>query len=203
MLEHWGRRVLYVLVGREAVIVVVIPAKGQSRRLANKNMIMVNGRPMLHYTIEEARRSKRATRVYVSTDSDTIAEYAEGQGIPMIRRPESLGGETSVMDVYRHAVEIIEADTGEAVSILIGLQPDHPDRDVGVDDALGMFEHEGADRLMSEDACGSHNGSYYILSRHFLETDESRKDIVLIDNCTNVHYREDLDRAAERLRARR
>jgi CMP-N-acetylneuraminic acid synthetase len=185
------------------VIVIVIPAKGDSRRLPNKNMVVLNGRPMLQYTIEEATRSKRAPRVYVSTDSDTIAEYVGRQGIPVIRRSEALGGDVSVTDVYRHAVENIEAATRQSVSVLVGLQPDHPDRDVGVDEALGTFESEGADRLMSEDATGTHNGAHYILSRHFLETGKSRKDVVIVDDCTNVHCLEDLDRPAGRLRTSR
>jgi CMP-N-acetylneuraminic acid synthetase len=85
------------------MIVIVIPAKGASNRLPNKNMTPINGRPMLDYAIEGALASKRAAAVYVSTDSDAIAAHAAACGIKVIRRPESLGGEVPIIEVYRHA----------------------------------------------------------------------------------------------------
>lgn len=182
------------------MIVCVIPAKGGSGRLPNKNMIDLNGRPMIDYTIMEAKKSKRVNEIYVSTDSDAIAAHAKKLGVKVIRRDESLGGETLIVTVYRHALAAIGADP--RISILVGLQPDHPDRDVGIDEALEVFEKEGADRLASKEANGNKNGSHYILSRHFLDTDQLRKEVFITDDCTNVHYAEDLHRASERLKAR-
>lgn len=177
------------------MIIAVIPAKGGSRRLPNKNMTKVGGRPMLDYSIQAARACERIDAVYVSTDSDETALHAESHGVPVIRRPESLGGETPIADVYRHAV----GNVGEKVTAVVGLQPDHPDRDVSVSEALDRFLAEGADRLMSTEADGTKNGAHYILSRHFLETDESRKDVVIVDDCTNIHHASDLARAEARL----
>jgi CMP-N-acetylneuraminic acid synthetase len=183
------------------MIVAVIPAKGSSSRLPNKNMAPVNGRPMIEFAIDEARASKRLDRFCVSTDSDAIAAHAEKLGVTVIRRPEELSGETPIIEVYRHAVAQIE-DEGARVVTLIGLQPDHPDRDVSIDEALSAFEDASADRLMSTEADGTKNGAHYILSRRFVETGESRKDVTIIDDCTNIHFQEDLDRAAARLAAR-
>ena len=177
------------------MIIAVIPAKGGSRRLPNKNMTKIGGRPMLDYSIRAARECERIDAVYVSTDSDEIALHAESHGVPVIRRPESLGGETPIADVYRHAV----GSVGEAVTTVVGLQPDHPDRDVSVSEALDRFLTESADRLMSTEADGTKNGAHYILSRHFLETDASRKDVVIVDDCTNIHHASDLSRAEARL----
>ena len=177
------------------MIIAVIPAKGGSRRLPNKNMTKIGGRPMLDYSISAARGCERIDAVYISTDSDEIALHAESHGVPVIRRPESLGGETPIADVYRHAV----GSVGEAVTVVVGLQPDHPDRDVSVGEALDRFLAEDADRLMSTEADGTKNGAHYILSRHFLETDKSRKDVVIVDDCTNIHHASDLSRAEARL----
>ena len=181
------------------MIVIVIPAKGASSRLPNKNMAPLNGRPMIDYAIDAARASRRAEAVYISTDSEAIAAHAEARGIGVIRRPESLGGEVPLIDVYRHA--LAELDDPH-ISILVGLQPDHPDRNVSVDQAVETFEIEGADRVTSTQADGTKNGAHYVLSRRYLETGESRKDVALVDDCTNIHYPADLERAAARLSAR-
>jgi len=181
------------------MIIIVIPAKGGSGRLPKKNIAPLNGLPMMDYTIMEARRSQRVDEIYVSTDNDEIAANAEKNGVKVIRRPESLGGDVPIVDVYRHAVAQLDDAN---VSIVVGLQPDHPDRDISVDEALAIFDKEEVDCLYSEEADGTKNGAHFIMSRQFLDSDESRKDIYIVDDCTNVHYQEDLDAAAVRLRER-
>lgn len=180
------------------MIVIVIPAKGQSSRLQNKNMAVINGRPMLGHTIDWARQSMLADAIYVSTDSDEIADFAVSQGIDVIRRPLSLGGDVPIIDVYRHAVDSIAGH--EEIEIVVGLQPDHPDRDVSVDKTIELLKREGADRVVSKQADGEKNGAHYVLTRHFVDTGESRRDAVLVDDCTNVHFEADMQRAQRRLR---
>jgi large subunit ribosomal protein L33 len=63
------------------MIVIVIPAKGASSRLANKNMTVLAGRPMIDHTIDAARASRRAEAIYITTDSEAIAAHAEARGI--------------------------------------------------------------------------------------------------------------------------
>ena len=182
------------------MIIIIIPAKGKSRRLANKNMTPINGRPMLDYAIDDALRSERADAVYVSTDDDAIAAHAEARSIPVIRRPESLGGEVPIIDVYRHAIANIE--DGPMVDIIVGLQPDHPDRNVSVDEALDRFERAGADVLNSVEADGTKNGAHYIMSRHFIDAGEARESVTILDDCTNIHFSGDLEQAARTLASR-
>ena len=182
------------------MIVIIIPAKGGSTRLPNKNMALINGRPMIDYAIDDALASKRAEAVYVSTDSDVIASHAESRSIPVIRRPESLGGEVPIIDVYRHALAAMPE--GHRVGVVVGLQPDHPDRTVSIDEAIAAFERAGADVLNSTEANGTKNGAHYVLSRHFVDTGEVRAKCTVIDDCTNIHFDRDLDQAAKRLAAR-
>lgn len=181
------------------MILIVIPAKGGSSRLPGKNIASLNGKPMIDYTIAEARNSRRASRIIVTTDDDEIDALVRSRGIEVVRRPPSLGGDVPLFDVYKHAAMQIGI---EKVDILIGLQVDHPDRNVRVDDALAMFEGKGADFLYSTEASGTKNGSYKIYSRKMLRTGKADKEVVLIDDCTNIHYAADLERVAEILRAR-
>jgi CMP-N,N'-diacetyllegionaminic acid synthase len=183
------------------VIVVVIPAKGGSSRLPNKNMALVNGRPMIDYTIDAALASKRASAIYVSTDSDAIESHARSRKVGVIRRPETLGGDVPIIDVYRHALANIP--DGDKVSVVVGLQPDHPDRELSIDETIAIFERERVDVLASAEADGTKNGAHYVLSRRFVETGEARKKITVTDNCTNVHFQEDLVRAEARLALRK
>ncbi len=181
---------------------IVIPAKGGSTRLPNKNMALINGRPMIDYSIDQALASKKADAIYVSTDSEVIAEHAKTRGLNVIMRPESLGGETGLLDVYRHALENIN---DESIKIFVGLQPDHPDRKVSVDEAIEMFQSEkGLDMLASQEADGTKNGSHCIVTRKYLEsgkspaTDPINKKMIE-DDCTNVHFMDDLLKAQENL----
>ena len=182
------------------MIIIIIPAKGASNRLPSKNMTPINGRPMIDYSIDEALSCKRAQAHYVSTDSDEIAAHAVARGIKVVRRPESLGGEVPILEVYRHALANIPE--GAQATVVVGLQPDHPDRDLSIDETIAVLEREGADRVMSKEPNGTKSGAHYVLSRHFVDSGNSRKDITLVDDCTNIHYPADLERAARRLAAK-
>ena len=181
------------------MIVIIIPAKGGSSRLPNKNMAILNDRPMLDYTIDQAQGCMRAGAVYVTTDSDSIEAHASGRGVGVIRRPESLGGDTPMVDVLRHALGVID---NPKISVVVSVQPDHPDRHMTVDQAIETFEREGADLLHSTEADGTKNGAHHIMTVGYLENENAEKTIYVIDDCTNVHYQEDLDRASERLKNR-
>jgi CMP-N-acetylneuraminic acid synthetase len=187
------------------MIVVIIPAKGGSSRLPNKNMRLIHGRPMLDYVIDYAEQCSRIDEIYVSTDSDEIAAHARSRDLPVIRRDASLGGETPLIVVYRHALQEMN---NPDIDIVVGVQPDHPDRTKTLDEVLDMFLAAGSDCevLYSTEADGTKNGAHYIMSRSFLDSGKDPatalyKKVCVIDDCTNVHYQEDLDRAAERLAA--
>ena len=53
----------------------IIPARGGSKRIKNKNLIDFNGRPIIKYTIDNANRSKLFDKIHVSTDSNKILNY--------------------------------------------------------------------------------------------------------------------------------
>ena len=57
------------------MIVAVIPAKGGSKRLPKKNMYLINGKPLLEYTVKYIEKSKLIDKFYVSTDNEDIVSY--------------------------------------------------------------------------------------------------------------------------------
>lgn len=179
------------------MIIAIIPAKGGSKRLPNKNMILLNSKPMIQYAIEYVRSCSLIDELYVSTDSDSINDFVKQLGVKVIRRPNTLGGETPIIDVYKHALNNVK--NKELVKVLVGVQPDHPDRNISLIKAIKLFKNKNLDRLLSKDIEGNKNGAHYILSRSFLDTGISKKDYITIDNCTNVHYESDLANASKRL----
>jgi len=175
------------------MIIAIIPAKESSTRLPGKNMINLNGKPLIDYSIDSTLNSKYINKVLISTDSDKIDEHCKQKGLEVIRRPISLGGDTPILDVYRHAINKLSIKNKFTV---VGVQVDHPDRRVSLDKAIEIFLKEKVDRLMSKQKNGVKNGAHYILSDYFVSKEHSRKDITIIDDCTNIHYEEDLKKAS-------
>ena len=175
------------------MMIAIIPAKGHSKRLHNKNMSILNGRPMLDYTINYARTSKQIAEIYVSTEDEGIETYCLRRGLNVIRRTPDLCGETPIIDVYRHAFRQI--DDGH-IAAIVGLQPDHPDRKLNLDGVIAKFLEEDLDHLFSKESDEQKNGAHYILSRAVLLGQAPKKDAYVYDHCTNVHTKEDLEQAS-------
>ena len=87
--------------------VAVIPARGGSKRIQNKNMKLFCGTPIIKYSIDVAIQSGIFDKIIVSTDNDEIAKYSEDNGadVPFIR-PANLSDDfSSVNDVIVHAAK--------------------------------------------------------------------------------------------------
>ena len=178
------------------MIIAVIPAKGASSRLPNKNMKPINNKPMLFYSIQAAKECDIIDKIYVSTDSDEIAEYSASCGIEIIRRGEELGGEAPIVEVYKHAVKTLNDD---AIKYIVGIQPDHPDRTVDLSSAIKYVLDKKYDELISVDGSGTVNGSLKIMSAEAIKSNRIGAVATIMDDCTNVHYLEDLKKAESNL----
>lgn len=87
----------------------IILARGGSKGLPNKNIKLLEGKPLLAYPIEAALKTKNINKVYVSTDSQQIADVAYKFGASVIRRPDHLSTDKSLdIDALRHTVGFLE-----------------------------------------------------------------------------------------------
>lgn len=133
----------------------IIPARGGSKGVPNKNIRILNGKPLIVWTIEQAIASKGISRVVVSTDSMEIAEIAEAAGaiVPALRPPELAGDTTPTEPVLIHEIErFVETERPDVVALL---QPTSPLRLPGsIDRAICKLNTEKADSLVS--VCRSH-----------------------------------------------
>jgi pseudaminic acid cytidylyltransferase len=86
--------------------VAIIPARGGSKRIPNKNIKVFAGQPIISYSINAAKDSKLFDRIILSTDSKEIAEIGKSYGaeVPFMRPSELADDYTGTADVLIHAL---------------------------------------------------------------------------------------------------
>jgi N-acylneuraminate cytidylyltransferase len=79
---------------------VIIPAKGDSKRLVGKNKRVIAGKTLLEHSIEYAKKSTLASSIIVSTEDEETKNIAESYGVEVVGRDKDFMGEREVADVY-------------------------------------------------------------------------------------------------------
>ena len=83
--------------------IIVIPARGGSKRLPRKNILPLAGKPLIAHSVEYALRDFAPEDIYVSTDAPEIMQAVEPYGVRVIERPGALSGDfTPTADVLQH-----------------------------------------------------------------------------------------------------
>jgi CMP-N,N'-diacetyllegionaminic acid synthase len=115
------------VIERERVIAIV-PARGGSKSIRNKNLRPLGGKPLLAWPIASAQQTPELDRIIVSTDDPRIAETARSLGAECYDRPaEYAGDEALVVDVIRHLYGVLRAE-GETARIAVLLEATSPFR---------------------------------------------------------------------------
>tara|TARA_B100000029_G_scaffold192869_2_gene190978 strand:- start:1835 stop:2554 length:720 start_codon:yes stop_codon:yes gene_type:complete len=112
-------------------ILAIIPARGGSKSVPKKNIRNLNGKPLIAYTIEAAKRiEEKFHKIIVSTDDEEIAEVAKhyGADVPFIRPSNLAEDKTPTYPVLQHAVNFVEKDDGINIDLIMLLQPTAPFR---------------------------------------------------------------------------
>lgn len=119
-------------------ILAIVPARSGSKSVVNKNIRLINNKPMMAYSIEHALNSKLINRVIVSTDSEEYAEIARQYGaeVPFIRPAEYATDTALDIDVFRHALTFLKDTEGYEADIVVQLRPTYPYRDPADIDAM-------------------------------------------------------------------
>lgn len=137
-------------------ILALVPARGGSKSIPRKNLIIVGGKPLIAHSIEQARASRLVSRTVVSTDDSDIAAVARTYGaeVPFIRPAEYAQDISPDIDVFRHALQWLAEHEGYRPDLVVHLRPTGPVRRVAlIDRAITlMLEHPEADALRSVSA---------------------------------------------------
>jgi len=130
---------------------VIIPARGGSKSVPKKNIKLLGDKPLIHYTIEVARKIFKDSDIYISTDSKEIKRVAEETGIhvPFLRPKELSTDNTSTRDVLLHSIDFYEKKNSFSPDIIVLLQPTSPFRkEFHVREAINLWE-PGLDMVVS------------------------------------------------------
>lgn len=174
-------------------IKILIPARGGSKRIPKKNLVDVNGKPLLQYVIETCKNI--TDEIYVSTDNSDIKKFTKSMGVNVIERPERLAtDEAKTEDVVKHFLEKIETDLFCVVqptspllhfySILFGIEQMHRPLDIysSYDSIISVckdvnyywgdngkpinFELGNRKRTQEHQTWYRENGAFYVTTKH-------------------------------------
>ncbi len=150
------------------IIVALIPARAGSKRINAKNIRVLNGHPVISYTIAAAIESNIFSAVIVSTDSDATAEISRyyGAEVPFMRPPELASDLSPDIDWVEHALEAL-AIHGRKYDCFSILRPTSPFRQARtINRAWEQFQKaEAVDSLRAVEKCKQHPGKMWVLKK--------------------------------------
>jgi CMP-N,N'-diacetyllegionaminic acid synthase len=143
-------------------ITCVIGARGGSKGLAGKNIRPLLGKPLIAWSIEQAKDTPEIKRVVVSTDSTAIAGVAReyGADVPFMRPQELASDSAGKWQVWQHALLACESHYGERIDALVDLDCTSPLRDVAdISEAIDQYRRAGVDAVFS--VCHARKNPYF------------------------------------------
>jgi len=124
----------------------IIPARGGSKRLPRKNVLDLEGKPLIAWSIEAGLQSDYIDKVVVSSDDAEILAVSEKFGAEIVKRPDALSSDSSTtFDAIKHTI-----DNVEGYEYVVLLQPTSPLRSAKqIDEAIELLEAKNADAVVS------------------------------------------------------
>ncbi|MBU1052664.1 MAG: acylneuraminate cytidylyltransferase family protein [Proteobacteria bacterium] len=125
-------------------IYAVICARGGSKRVKRKNVLLVHGKPLIVHTIELSKSCKLFDDVIVNSEDAEILQIAEQLGVTTYKRPGSLALDTIfLIDVIKEMIDSMKLDDSQIIGILF---PTCPLRSIeDIENALSLFMENGGD----------------------------------------------------------
>ena len=134
-------------------VLALIPARGGSKGIPRKNVMMLGSKPLIAHSILQARASRHISRIIVSTDDKESAEIARqwGAEVPFIRPAEYAQDLSPDIDVFRDALTWLRNNDRYRPSLVVHLRPPGPARRVKlIDQAIDLLlAHPEADAVRS------------------------------------------------------
>lgn len=134
------------LMYKSKTFLAIIPARGGSKRLPRKNVLNLNGKPLIAWSIEAGLNSRYIDKVIVTSDDGEILNISKKYGAVTIKRPDELASDTATtFDAIKHTI-----DNLEKYDYIILLQPTSPLRDENhIDESIELLNSKNADAVVS------------------------------------------------------
>ena len=133
-------------------ILAIIPARGGSKGIPGKNLSNLCRKPLIKWTIDEAKKSNLIDKIILSSDDNEIIEYCRKQGIEVpFKRPKNFAKDnTPMLPVIKHAINFLKVNKKYVPDYILLLQPTSPLRTYKhIDEALNLLMSSDADSVVS------------------------------------------------------
>lgn len=144
-------------------ITSIITARGGSKGIPRKNIKLLNGKPVIAYSIEASTSNNLIKNTFVTTEDKEIAEISKKFNAEVIKRPDELAQDNSTsVDVILHALDYLE-DKNKLPDLFVLLQPTSPLRSSNdITNAIELFKENECRGLVS--VCAQNHGGMLNLS---------------------------------------
>ena len=172
------------LMNNNIKVLAVIPARGGSKGIPRKNIKLLEGHPLIAYTITPALNSSFITDLIVSTEDREIAEISEKYGtrVPFLRPFELATDKALAIPTIQHAVLEAEKLYNKVYEYVLMLQPTCPFTTVNdIDKSIQKLIDSNADSVISvKDAGAYHPARMKIVSDEKLLLDYDKEEIEML-----------------------
>tara|TARA_R100001377_G_scaffold82889_1_gene63730 strand:- start:2550 stop:3104 length:555 start_codon:yes stop_codon:yes gene_type:complete len=181
-------------------IIAVIPAREGSKRLKHKNVYLLNGIPLIEYTINAALQSKYINKenLYVNTDFDKVIDIAKKRNIQVIERPSHLAGDKVwTQPVINHTDDELGGLDDE--DIIVILQANSPQITTEkIDECIDMLINNDLFEVHTIDSTMINNGAIQVIKRKVRKQQGKvcYNGVVMAD-WIDVHTIEDINKIGE------
>ncbi len=177
---------------KDKKILAIITARGGSKGLPRKNIKNLLGKPLIAWTLESAKKCPHIDKIFVSTDSQEIADMCEkfGVSVPSLRPAHLAEDKTSSVDVINYVLKELER-SGEEYDYIMLLQPTSPMRKK--DDLKNIIEkllnNPKQDAIITlGEVCGAH-------PLYVKKISHEGKMEAYVQDTRKIHQRQQLDKA--------
>ena len=153
-------------------IIGIIPARGGSKGIPQKNIRKISGKPLIQFSIESAKTSKLLDRVIVSTDNSKIVQISKkcDAEIPFLRPKKISQDDSSLLEVIKHCLEYLSENESYKPDIITILQPTSPFRTSKmIDDSIKLLKKTNATSVISVSTKRHHPYRSFSITKKFLK----------------------------------
>ena len=128
----------------------IILARGGSKGIKNKNLQILNGKPLIYWSIKKSLECKKISKTWVSSDSEKILNLSKNFGANIIKRPRIYSKDSSSSEsAWEHAIKYINKEK-KICNYVVGIQPTSPLRDAkDFERGINIFEKNKLDSLFT------------------------------------------------------